>query len=253
MSHGLMEAAAPVRGEATASELLSSAYDWESQRETITLGEAVQRFRDVNGYVGLPIPAKPAFLKVFRRLINGRRPPEEIYRVHDASHVLTGSTFTHDEPPLVLLAGEAVEQGFYFASRGTPRAVGWVLFYGGAFVECARRIAPFGQVLRGIRLELFNRAYAYARRTRLTNLFTIPVDELWQVPVAEARRRLGMTSEGPTADLYAGIPLPAADAEALRREWAGFGVQRLVPADAVGGCRGWPGRRRSRRGTTRRA
>ena len=95
------------------------------------------------------MPAKPAFLKVFRRLINGRRPPEEIYRVHDASHVLTGTTFTHDEPPLVLLAGEAVEQGFYFASRGTPRLVGWILFYGGAFVECARRIASFRQVFRG--------------------------------------------------------------------------------------------------------
>jgi hypothetical protein len=226
MSQGLMEAAAPVRGEATASELLSSAYDWESQRETITLGEAVQRFRDVNGYVGLPIPAKPAFLKVFRRLINGRRPPEEIYRVHDASHVLTGTTFTHDEPPLVLLAGEAVEQGFYFASRGTPRAVGWVLFYGGAFVECARRIAPLGQVLRGIRLQLFNRAYAYARRTRLTNLFTIPVDELWHLPVAEARRRLGMPPGGPTAELYAELRVPASMAEALRREWEACGRRR---------------------------
>ena len=86
-------------GGATAGELLRSAYDWESARETITLGAAIQRFRHVNGYVGLPAPAKPAFLKVFRRLINGRRPPEEIYRVHDASHVLTGTTFTHDEPP----------------------------------------------------------------------------------------------------------------------------------------------------------
>jgi hypothetical protein len=220
-----MEATAPTRA-ATAKDLLSSAYDWESQRETITLGDAVQRFRDVNGYVGLPIPAKPAFLKVFRRLINGSRPPEEIYRVHDASHVLTGTTFTHDEPPLVLLAGEAVEQGFYFASRGTPRAVGWVLFYGGAFVECARRIAPFGQVFRGIRLELFNRAYAHAKHTRLANLFTIPVDELWHLPVAEARRRLGMPEGGPTAELYAGLLIPGPMADALRREWAGFGQRR---------------------------
>jgi hypothetical protein len=226
MTQGVMEARRNHPNGATAADLLRSAYDWESARETMTLGDAVQRFRDVNGYVGLPVPAKPAFLKVFRKLINGRRPPEEIYRVHDASHVLTGTTFTHSEPRLVLLAGEAVEQGFYFASRGTPRVVGWVLFYGGAFVECARRIASFREVFRGIRLGLFNRAYDHARRTRLTNLFTIPVDELWQVPVAEARRRLGMTSEGPTADLYAGIPLPAADAEALRREWAGFGVQR---------------------------
>ncbi len=226
MTQGVMEARRNGPNGSTAAELLRSAYDWESARETMTLGDAVQRFRDVNGYVGLPVPAKPAFLKVFRKLINGRRPPEEIYRVHDASHVLTGTTFTHSEPRLVLLAGEAVEQGFYFASRGTPRTVGWVLFYGGAFVECARRIASFREVFRGIRLGLFNRAYDHARRTRLTNLFTIPVDELWHVPVAEARRRLGMTAEGPTADLYAGIPLPAADAEALRREWAAFGVQR---------------------------
>jgi hypothetical protein len=213
-------------GAATARELLRSAYDWESDRESITLGAAVQRFRDVNGYVGLPVPAKPAFLKVFRRLINGRRPPEEIYRVHDASHVLTGTTFTHDEPPLVLLAGEAVEQGFYFASRGVPRLLGWVMFYGGALVECARRIASFRQLFRGIRLGLFNRAYAYAERTRLANLFTIPVDELWSLPVAEARRRLGMPPGGPAAELYAEIPVPGPMAGALRREWAGFGIRR---------------------------
>src|SRR5207244_7082455 len=138
----------------------------------------------------------------------------------------TGTTFTHEEPPLVLLAGEAVEQGFYFASRGTPRLVGWILFYGGAFVECARRIASFRQVFRGIRLGLFNRAYAYALRTRLTNLFTIPVDDLWDVPVAEARRRLGMPPGGPTAELYAEIPVPAATAEALRQEWREVGVAR---------------------------
>jgi hypothetical protein len=213
-------------GGATAGELLRSAYDWEGARESITLGAAIQRFRDVNGYVGLPIPAKPAFLKVFRRLINGRRPPEEIYRVHDASHVLTGTTFTHDEPPLVLLGGEAVEQGLYFASRGTPRLLGWVLFYGGAFVECARRIASFRQVFRGIRLGLFNRAYDHARRTRLTDLFAIPVDELWELPVAEARRRLGMPPGGTAPELYAGIPVPAPMAEALRREWEGFGIRR---------------------------
>ena len=146
----------------------------------------------MNGYVGLPVPAKPAFLKVFRRMINGRRPPEQIYRVHDASHVLTGTTFTHDEPPLVLLAGEAVEQGLYFASRGTPR------WWAGCCSTAARSwSAPAGsrrsvRFSRGIRLGLFNRAYDYARRTRLANLFTIPVDELWDLPVAEARRRLGM-------------------------------------------------------------
>ena len=214
------------RGGDTAEQLLRSAYDWESGRESITLGQAIQRFRDVNGYVGLSVPARPAFLKVFRRLINGRRPPEQIYLVHDASHVLTGTTFTHDEPPLVLLAGEAVEQGFYFASRGTPRRLGWLLFYGGAFVECARRIASFRQVYRGIRLGLFNRAYDFAARTRLPNLFTIPVEELRDQTVAEARRRLGMGPEGPAAELYAQIPIPAHAAEALRREWAEFGIRR---------------------------
>jgi hypothetical protein len=210
----------------TADRLLLSSYDWEGDRETITLGDAIQRFRDVNGYVGLPVPAKPHFLKVFRKLINGSRPPEEIYLVHDASHVLTGTTFTHDEPPLVLLAGEAVEQGLYFASRGVPKAVGWILFYGGAFVECARRIASFRQVGRGIQAGLFNRAYDYARRTRLTNLFRIPVKELSSLPVAEARRRLGMPESGAAAELYRGITLSPSLASRLREEWRGFGIER---------------------------
>lgn len=207
----------------SAAELLLSSYDWESDRETITLGDAIQRFRDVNGYVGLPVPAKPHFLKVFRKLINGSRPPEQIYLVHDASHVLTGTTFTHDEPPLVLLAGEAAEQGLYFASRGVPRLAGWVLFYGGAFVECARRIAPFRQVGRGIQLGIFNRAYEYARRTRLTNLFDIPVDTLWTFPLAEARRRLGMPEGGVARELYREIPVEPVMATALRQEWESFG------------------------------
>jgi hypothetical protein len=210
-------------GPATAEQLLLSAYDWEGDRESIRLGDAIQRFRDVNGYVGLPIPAKPAFLKVFRKLINGSRAPERIYLVHDASHVLTGTTFTHDEPPLVLLAGEAAEQGLYFASRGVPKAVGWVLFYGGAFVECARRIASFRQVFRGIRLGIFPRAYDHARRTRLTNLFDLPIEELWDLPVAEARRRVGMPAEGPARALYRGIPVPERLAAELRAEWKGFG------------------------------
>ena len=206
----------------TAEELLLSAFDWESDRETITLRQAVQRFRDVNGYVGLPVPARPAFLKVFRRLINGPRAPERIYLVHDASHVLTGTTFTHDEPPLVLLAGEAAEQGLYFASRGVPKVAGWVLFYGGAFVECARRIASFRQVFRGIRLGIFSRAYDHARRTGLTDLFELPVDELWDLPVAEARRKVGMPGEGPARELYRSIAVPAGMAAALRNEWAPF-------------------------------
>lgn len=216
----------PKTGRTTGAGLLISSYDWERDRETITLGDAIARFRDVNGYVGLPIPARPHFLKLFRKLINGSRAPEKIYLVHDASHVLTGTTFTHDEPPLVLLAGEAAEQGLYFGSRGVPKAVGWVLFYGGAFVECARRIASFRQVGRGIALGVFNRAYDYARRTRLTNLFKIPVEELWSVPVAEARRRLGIPEGGVAAELYREIPVPAVTAEALRREWMTFNQER---------------------------
>jgi hypothetical protein len=213
-------------GDNTAAQLLLSSYDWERDRETIALGDAIQRFRDVNGYVGLPIPAKPHFLKLFRKLINGSRAPEHIYLVHDASHVLTGTTFTHDEPQLVLLAGEAAEQGLYFASRGVPKAVGWALFYGGAFVECARRIASFRQVGRGIRLGIFNRAYDYARRTRLTNLFMIPLEELRSVPVAEARRRLGMPEAGAAAEFYRDITLDRATARAIRAEWKSFGVTR---------------------------
>ncbi len=138
---------APARSATvTADALLLSAYDWESDRERITLGDATQRFRDVNGYVGLPIPAKPAFIKVFRLLINGRRPPELIYRMHDASHVLTGSTFTHSEPPLVLLASEAVEQGLYFGSRGAPKTGGLdpVLRRGIRGVRPAHRVLPSG-------------------------------------------------------------------------------------------------------------
>jgi hypothetical protein len=213
-------------GGATADVLLLSSYDWERDRETIPLGEAIQRFREVNGYVGLPIPAKPHFLKLFRKLINGSRAPEQIYLVHDASHVLTGTTFTHNEPQLVLLAGEAAEQGLYFASRGVPKAMGWALFYGGAFVECARRIASFRQVGRGIRLGIFNRAYDYARRTRLTNLFEIPVQGLWNLPVAEARRRLGMPEAGMAGEFYRDIRLDPGMAEAIREEWRSFGILR---------------------------
>jgi hypothetical protein len=213
-------------GENTAAQLLLSSYEWERDRETIPLGDAIQRFRDVNGYVGLPIPAKPHFLKLFRKLINGSRPPEHIYLVHDASHVLTGTTFTHDEPQLVLLAGEAAEQGLYFASRGVPKAVGRALFYGGAFVECARRIASFRQVGLGIRLGIFNRAYEYARRTRLTNLFQVPVEELRSVPVAEARRQLGMPEGGVAREVYGDISIEPEVAAGLRREWSSFGVVR---------------------------
>lgn len=224
------EAASPTAREEMAPEdaalLLLSSYDWEGDRETLTLSDAIQRFRDVNGYVGLPVPAKPHFLKLFRKLINGSRPPELIYLVHDASHVLTGTTFTHDEPPLVLLAAEAAEQGFYFASRGVPKSLGWVLFYGGAFVECVRRIAPFGQVWRGIQLGIFNRAYEYASRARLTNLFRIPIDTLSGMSVAEARRSLGMPAGGIAVELYREIRIPAGLADALRQEWRSYGLNR---------------------------
>lgn len=216
----------PVHGGQVRVPLLLSSYDWESDRERITVADAVQRFRDVNGYVGLPIPAKPHFLKLFRKLINGSREPERIYLVHDASHVLTGTTFTHDEPHLVLLAGEAAEQGLYFASRGVPKALGWLLFYGGAFVECARRIAPFGQVWRGIQLRIFNRAYEYAKRSGLTNLFNIPMEELSGLSVAEARRRLGIPEGGIAAELYREISFPDDLAEALRGEWRSYGINR---------------------------
>ncbi len=67
-----------------------------------------------------------------------------------------------------------------------------------------------------MRLGLFNRAYEYAVRTRLANLFTIPVDDLRAVPVAEARRRLGMPVDGVAAAVYRGIVIPAAMADALR-------------------------------------
>jgi hypothetical protein len=206
--------------------LLLSSYEWEADRETLPLAAAVQRFRDVNGYVGLPVPAKPHFLKLFRKLINGSRDPERIYLVHDASHVLTGTTFTHDEPPLVLLAGEAAEQGLYFASRGVPKSVGWVLFYGGALVECLRRIAPFRDVWRGIQLQVFSRAYDYARRVRLTNLFNIPIEEVSSLPVAEARRRLGIPEGGIAAELYGEISFPPQLAESFRKEWSSYGVNR---------------------------
>jgi hypothetical protein len=216
----------PSAERTTAASLLISSYDWERDRETITLGNAIARFRDVNGYVGLPIPAKPHFLKVFRKLINGPRAPEKIYLVHDASHVLTGTTFTHNEPQLVLLTGEAAEQGLYFASRGVPKAAGWMLFYGGALVECVRRVSSFRQVARGIRLGVFNAAYDHARRTRLTNLFEIPVDKLWDVPVGDARRRLGLPEGGVAAEVYQQIPIGPKLAADLRREWEAYDVKR---------------------------
>jgi hypothetical protein len=101
-----------------------------------------------------------------------------------------------------------------------------VLFYGGAFVECARHIASFRQVGRGIQLGIFNRAYDYARRTRLTNLFEIPVDALRALPLAEARRRLGIPEGGVAREVYRDIAVDPALAQALRLEWEAFGHTR---------------------------
>ena len=93
-------------------------------------------------------------------------------------------------------------------------------------MECARGIASFRQVGRGIALGVFNRAYDYARRTRLTNLFDIPVEELWSVPVAEARRRLGMPEGGVAAEVYRDMPMDPALVAAVRDEWRMFGIER---------------------------
>jgi hypothetical protein len=75
---------------------------------------------------------------------------------------------------------------------------------------------------RGIALGVFNRSYDYARRTRLTNLFEIPIEELEMVSVAEARRRLGMPEGGVAAELYREIEIGPDLAMLLRREWASF-------------------------------
>jgi hypothetical protein len=86
----------------------------------------------------------------------------------------------------------------------TPCQVGsdWIWTGSQPDATRARRIAS-RQVGRGIRLGIFNRAYDYARRTRMTNLFEIRVKELWDLPVAEARRRLGIP-EGSAAAEFTG-------------------------------------------------
>jgi hypothetical protein len=79
---------------------------------------------------------------------------------------------------------------------------------------------------RGIQAGIFNRAYDHARRTRLSNLFEIPVKELWSLSVAEARRRLGLPEGGVASELYREIILPTAMAALLREEWRGFRIER---------------------------
>jgi hypothetical protein len=46
------------------------------------------------------------------------------------------------------------------------------------------------------------------------------------VPVAEARRRLGMPEQGVAAEMYRSITLAPGIASALRKEWRGFGIER---------------------------
>jgi hypothetical protein len=57
-------------------------------------------------------------------------------------------------------------------------------------------------------------------------LFNIPVDDLWNVPVAEARRRLGMPEGGVAPELYREMPISPDMAKALREEWRAFDVNR---------------------------
>jgi hypothetical protein len=54
----------------------------------------------------------------------------------------------------------------------------------------------------------------------------MPVEELWDVPLAEARRRMGISEGGVAADFYREIRVPTALAEDLRQEWRRFGVSR---------------------------
>ena len=63
-------------------------------------------------------------------------------------------------------------------------------------------------------------------KTKLTNLFDIPVDDLWKVPVAEARRQLGIPGSGVAPDLYRDMAISAEMAKALREEWSAFDVSR---------------------------
>jgi hypothetical protein len=46
------------------------------------------------------------------------------------------------------------------------------------------------------------------------------------VPVAEARRRLGMPEAGMAREFYPEITLDPTMAAAIRAEWKGFGVMR---------------------------
>jgi hypothetical protein len=60
----------------------------------------------------------------------------------------------------------------------------------------------------------------------MTNLFDIPVQKLWNVPLAEARRRLRLPERGAAAEFYREIALDPKMAAALREEWRSFGIQR---------------------------
>jgi hypothetical protein len=47
-----------------------------------------------------------------------------------------------------------------------------------------------------------------------------------ELPVAEARRRLGMPEGGVAAELHAEIAISGEMAAALQREWRTYGVER---------------------------
>ena len=49
---------------------------------------------------------------------------------------------------------------------------------------------------------------------------------MWEVPVAEARRRLGMPETGAAAEFYREITVDPETAGAIRAEWRSFGVTR---------------------------
>jgi hypothetical protein len=57
-------------------------------------------------------------------------------------------------------------------------------------------------------------------------LFEIPVEGLWSVSVAEARRRLGMPEGGVAQEVYREIEVNPRLATALRKEWEAFDIRK---------------------------
>jgi len=149
-----------------------------------------------------------------RRDLSGAR---RVARAH-------GTTFTHHEPPLVLLAGEAVGAGVLLRlARDAPGGrMDPVLRRGVRGVRAPHRV--FRQVFRGIGSGS-STARTRTRAARASPPVPDPVDELWDLPVAEARRRLGIPGRGLGRALPE-ILVSAPMADALRQEWQGFGVTR---------------------------